>query len=43
MLLYNVYETLLKIDGDGRLDIDAPGKYGLVLFRNLGFAEGMGE
>ncbi len=31
------------VDGDGRLDIVAPGKDGLYLFRNLGFASNMGD
>jgi len=30
-------------DGHGRLDIVAPGKDGLCLFKNLGFAENMGD
>jgi len=34
---------VIDIDGDGRLDIVAPGKDGLYLFRNLGFAKNMGD
>ncbi len=34
---------VIDIDGDGRLDIVAPGKDGLYLFRNLGPAEPMGD
>jgi hypothetical protein len=34
---------VVDIDGDGRLDIIAPGKDGLYLFKNLGFAENMGD
>ena len=31
-----IYFQVVDIDGDGRLDIVAPGKDGLYLFRNLG-------
>jgi hypothetical protein len=34
---------VVDIDGDGRLDIVAPGKDGLCLFKNLGFAQNMGD
>jgi hypothetical protein len=34
---------VVDIDGDGRLDIVAPGKDGLVIFKNLGFARNMGD
>jgi len=34
---------VVDIDGDGRLDIVAPGKDGLVVYRNLGVAENMGD
>jgi len=34
---------VVDIDGDGRLDIVAPGKDGLYLFKNLGIAEPMGD
>jgi hypothetical protein len=34
---------VVDIDGDGRLDIVAPGKDGLCIFKNLGFAENMGD
>jgi hypothetical protein len=34
---------VIDIDGDGRLDIVAPGKDGLYLFKNLGIARPMGE
>jgi hypothetical protein len=34
---------VVDIDGDGRLDIVAPGKDGLYLFRNLGAAQPMGD
>jgi hypothetical protein len=34
---------VVDIDGDGRLDIVAPGKDGLYLFKNLGYAENMGD
>ena len=34
---------VVDIDGDGRLDIVAPGKDGLYLFKNLGFAKNMGD
>jgi len=34
---------VIDIDGDGRLDIVAPGKDGLYLFKNLGVAEPMGD
>jgi len=33
-----IHFQVVDIDGDGRLDVVAPGKDGLVLFRNLGFA-----
>jgi hypothetical protein len=38
-----IYFWVADIDGDGRLDIVAPGKDGLYLFKNLGFAENMGD
>jgi ribosomal protein S18 acetylase RimI-like enzyme len=31
-----IFMTIIDIDGDGRLDIVAPGKEGLYLFKNLG-------
>ena len=34
--------VVIDIDDDGRLDIVAPGKDGLYLFKNLGVAEGRG-
>ncbi len=34
---------VVDIDGDGRLDIVAPGKDGLYLFKNLGIAQPMGD
>jgi hypothetical protein len=34
---------VIDIDGDGRLDIVAPGKDGLYLFKNLGIAQPMGD
>ncbi len=34
---------VIDIDNDGRLDIVAPGKDGLYLFKNLGYAENMGD
>lgn len=36
-----IHFQVIDIDGDGRLDIVAPGKDGLYLFRNLGPAEAM--
>jgi len=38
-----IHFQVVDIDGDGRLDIVAPGKDGLYLFRNLGPAEPMGD
>jgi len=38
-----IFFQVVDIDGDGRLDIVAPGKDGLYLFRNLGYAENMGD
>lgn len=40
-----IYFQVVDIDGsnDGLLDIVAPGKDGLALFKNLGFAENMGD
>jgi hypothetical protein len=38
-----IYFHVVDIDRDGRLDIVAPGKDGLYLFRNLGYAENMGD
>ncbi|MBN1942432.1 MAG: VCBS repeat-containing protein [Phycisphaerae bacterium] len=38
-----IFFQVADIDGDGRLDIVAPGKDGLYLFRNLGYAENMGD
>lgn len=38
-----IHFHVVDIDGDGRLDIVAPGKDGLCLFKNLGFAENMGD
>jgi len=35
--------AVADIDGDGRPDIVAPGKDGLWVFRNLGYAENMGD
>jgi len=32
-----VFFSVVDLDGDGRLDIVAPGKEGLYIFRNLGF------
>jgi hypothetical protein len=34
---------VVDLDGNGRLDIVAPGKDGLCVFRNLGVAENMGD
>lgn len=34
---------VVDIDGDGRLDIVAPGKDGLYLFKNMGIAQPMGD
>jgi hypothetical protein len=34
---------VVDLEGRGRLDIVAPGKDGLCLFKNLGFAENMGD
>lgn len=38
-----IHFQVVDIDGDGRLDIVAPGKDGLYLFRNLGVASNMGD
>ena len=38
-----LFFQLADMNGDGRLDIIAPGKDGLYLFRNMGAAEGMGD
>ncbi|HTL51089.1 MAG TPA: VCBS repeat-containing protein [Planctomycetota bacterium] len=38
-----IHFQVVDLDGDGRLDIVAPGKDGLVWFKNLGFAENMGD
>jgi hypothetical protein len=38
-----IFFQVADVDGDGRLDIVAPGKDGLCLFRNLGFAQNMGD
>ncbi len=38
-----IHFVVTDIDGDGRLDIVAPGKGGLFLYRNLGPAEPMGD
>lgn len=38
-----IFFHVVDIDGDGRLDIVAPGKDGLYLFKNLGPAESMGD
>jgi hypothetical protein len=38
-----IYFQVVDIDGDGRLDIVAPGKDGLYLFLNRGYAELMGD
>ena len=38
-----IHFAVADLTGDDRLDIVAPGKDGLYLFRNLGFAEGMGD
>jgi hypothetical protein len=38
-----IHFQVVDIDGDGRLDIVAPGKDGLYLFKNLGCAELMGD
>ena len=35
--------AVADLDGNGRLDIVAPGKDGLWIFKNLGFAESMGD
>jgi hypothetical protein len=32
---FGLYQTLTDIDGDGDIDIVAPGKSGLYLFENL--------
>jgi len=34
---------VVDIDGDGRLDVVAPGKDGLYLFKNIGVAQPMGD
>ena len=36
-----IFFQVVDLDGDGRLDIVAPGKDGLYLFKNLGYAENM--
>jgi hypothetical protein len=38
-----IFFQVIDLDGDGRLDLVAPGKDGLCWFRNLGFAENMGD
>jgi len=38
-----IHFWVADVDGDGRLDIVAPGKDGLYLFRNLGYAQLMGD
>jgi hypothetical protein len=38
-----IHFQVVDIDGDGRLDIVAPGKDGLYLLKNLGYAKPMGE
>ena len=38
-----IHFWIADIDGDGRLDIVAPGKDGLCLFKNRGVAENMGD
>ena len=38
-----IHFWVADVDGDGKLDIVAPGKDGLYLFRNLGYAELMGD
>jgi hypothetical protein len=38
-----IYFQVVDLDGDGRLDILAPGKDGLYWFKNLGYAENMGD
>lgn len=38
-----IHFQVVDLDGDGRLDIVAPGKDGLYLFRNLGVARPMGD
>ncbi|MFA6133721.1 MAG: VCBS repeat-containing protein [Phycisphaerae bacterium] len=38
-----IHFAVADLQGCGRLDIVAPGKDGLYLFRNLGYAENMGE
>jgi len=37
-----IHFAVADLDGNGRLDVVAPGKDGLYLFRNLGVAEAMG-
>lgn len=38
-----IFFQVADMNGDGRLDIVAPGKDGLYLFKNLGFAGNMGD
>ena len=38
-----IFFQVVDIDGDGRLDIVAPGKDGLYLFKNVGDAKNMGD
>lgn len=38
-----IYFQVVDLDGTGRLDVVAPGKDGLYVFKNLGYAENMGD
>jgi hypothetical protein len=38
-----IFFVVADLDGNGRLDIVAPGKDGLYIYKNLGYAENMGD